>query len=313
MDYVVLHVTMMAREPVELPAFLGSTLRGALGHALKAQACVSKSGCGKTCLVPSSCAYGALMETPIPAHAPSRVQASATAPHTMILTPVKAAGGLLMRGQSLEFTVTLVADALAQLPMLVGGLEAMASAGLGKGQGALKLSVIRDQVSGSPVYREGQRDWSAVTVRTLSLAPTPADALVDAVEVGFETPVQVRHKGELVTDYDFGELVYACADRLWLMFACHAPSLAPLIDAAELASHARALNIQTAVHDLGSISYERWSNRQWKKHELEGMLGVLRFEGPVGNFMPLLRAGSLLHIGKGSTFGLGKITVAVAP
>lgn len=309
MDFVSLEVVMVASEPVQLPPFMGSSLRGGLGHALKAQGCTSHQGCGKRCELPFQCAYGSLMETPIAEHAPSRVKASATAPHTLLISVPQGVGGLLLRGQELRFELTLVAGALAHLPVLIGALEEMATQGLGKGLGSLKLKSVRDQVSAAPVYYLGKRDWSAVTVQRLTLDREAQDERVDAVEVRFVTPVQLRRAGVLVESFDFGELVYACADRVWLMGACHAPGLADELRAAEVAERARAMNVTVTAHELTRVSFDRWSNRQERKHPLEGMLGVLRFEGPVGNFMPLLRAAQLLHLGKGTTFGLGQIEV----
>ncbi len=34
--------------------------------------------------------------------------------------------------------------------------------------------------------------------------------------------------------------------------------------------------------------------------------GGLFFEGDIGQFMPLIKAGEVLHVGKGTGFGLGK-------
>ena len=318
MDYTTIKVEMVAREPVELPPFTGSTLRGGLGHALKRGSCARRGECDKTCEVPSQCAYGALFETPIPADAPARIKASATAPHAMILTP-SPQHGLLLAGQALTFELTLVSDAVSKLPILIGALEAMAEHGLGRGSlrgdsGSLKLHSVRDALSGLPIYREGgKRDWSAVSVQRLTLEPLPQDERVDQVQVTLQTPTQLRRGQALLRTLDFAELVYACADRLWLMLACHAPELADRVQAADLAGLARSLNIQTTRHDLRTVSFDRWSNRQGSKHPLEGLMGQATYQGPVGNFMPLLRAGQLLHVGKGSAFGLGKLVISATP
>jgi hypothetical protein len=38
-----------------------------------------------------------------------------------------------------------------------------------------------------------------------------------------------------------------------------------------------------------------------------GMIGKVTYRGPIGEFMPILRYAYKVHIGKGTTFGLGKI------
>jgi CRISPR/Cas system endoribonuclease Cas6 (RAMP superfamily) len=36
-----------------------------------------------------------------------------------------------------------------------------------------------------------------------------------------------------------------------------------------------------------------------------GFVGDITFEGDIGLFMPLIKAGEILHVGKGTGFGLG--------
>lgn len=59
-------VTLRAREQTVLPPFLGSTLRGALGHALKDAACVVEHRDCRRCPLLDTCAYPYLFETPVP-------------------------------------------------------------------------------------------------------------------------------------------------------------------------------------------------------------------------------------------------------
>ena len=59
-------VTLRALERTILPPYLGSTLRGALGHALKDVACVVEHRDCRRCPFLESCAYPYLFETPVP-------------------------------------------------------------------------------------------------------------------------------------------------------------------------------------------------------------------------------------------------------
>ncbi len=43
--------------------------------------------------------------------------------------------------------------------------------------------------------------------------------------------------------------------------------------------------------------------------KLGGLLGPVTFRGPVEAFLPLLHLGSWVHIGKNTTFGLGRYHV----
>ncbi|HKV37959.1 MAG TPA: CRISPR system precrRNA processing endoribonuclease RAMP protein Cas6, partial [Blastocatellia bacterium] len=66
--------------------FLGSTLRGAFGHALKQAVCVMSHRACERCLVQDRCIYPYLFETPAPPDAPL-LKGQNHAPHPFILTP----------------------------------------------------------------------------------------------------------------------------------------------------------------------------------------------------------------------------------
>src|SRR2546426_7831856 len=66
LDIARFEVPLCALERSVLPPYLGSTLRGALGHALKDSACVVEHRDCRRCAFVESCAYPYLFETPVP-------------------------------------------------------------------------------------------------------------------------------------------------------------------------------------------------------------------------------------------------------
>jgi hypothetical protein len=53
----------------------------------------------------------------------------------------------------------------------------------------------------------------------------------------------------------------------------------------------------------------RFSRRQRRDIHLNGFVGDIRFAGPVAPFLKLLGAAEIIHIGKGTSSGNGRITV----
>jgi hypothetical protein len=43
--------------------------------------------------------------------------------------------------------------------------------------------------------------------------------------------------------------------------------------------------------------------------KLGGLVGTMRLAGDLAPFTPLLRTAEVVHVGKGATFGLGKVSV----
>ena len=72
---------------------------------------------------------------------------------------------------------------------------------------------------------------------------------------------------------------------------------------------ARAEKVQTAAVNTRWYDWERYSLRQEQKMKLGGLVGDVVFTGDVEAFMPLLRLGADLHVGKGTGFGLGRYEI----
>ncbi|MGA9772995.1 MAG: CRISPR system precrRNA processing endoribonuclease RAMP protein Cas6 [Blastocatellia bacterium] len=77
---------LKARHSAVLPPFLGSTLRGAFGHALKDAVCMMSHRDCSHCLVADRCIYPYLFETPVPADL-LQFRGLRQAPHPFILAP----------------------------------------------------------------------------------------------------------------------------------------------------------------------------------------------------------------------------------
>ena len=72
----------------------------------------------------------------------------------------------------------------------------------------------------------------------------------------------------------------------------------------------RAATIETLSSQLSWWDWERYSNRQKTKMKLGGFAGEIEYSGEaIADFLPLIAAGEILHIGAGTGFGLGKYGV----
>src|ERR1044072_3894832 len=166
-------LTLRASESVSLPAFLGSTLRGAFGHALKEAVCVMNHRDCVKCIVADRCIYPYLFETPVPPDA-QQLRGQAQAPHPFILTPpmLKApekAGRVsaqslsdgrtvrlvhssirdsldgrrrMSRGDRLTFGLLLMGRAVEYLPYVVYAVSEMARRGLGVESARFELAEV---------------------------------------------------------------------------------------------------------------------------------------------------------------------------
>lgn len=60
---------------------------------------------------------------------------------------------------------------------------------------------------------------------------------------------------------------------------------------------------------LAEWNWQRFSGTQNQKIPSDGVIGTWRFYGDIQPFLPYIELGELLHIGKGTAYGMGKYTV----
>jgi hypothetical protein len=63
--------------------------------------------------------------------------------------------------------------------------------------------------------------------------------------------------------------------------------------------------IKTTGEKLRWVEENRYSKRRDLKHTLKGYVGSVAFEGALAPFMPILRMGQYVHVGKAAVFGQG--------
>ncbi len=124
----------------------------------------------------------------------------------------------------------------------------------------------------------------------------------------FRTPLRLKNGDELQPSVGFRTLVFAMLRRTLSLPPPRGPdnidwSFRPLL---ELASAVRLTASRLSWQD-----WERCSNRQGRKMTLvlAASVGEMEIEGDLDPLAPLLRTALILHVGKGATFGLGRIEI----
>ena len=74
----------------------------------------------------------------------------------------------------------------------------------------------------------------------------------------------------------------------------------------------RAGEVETIADETTWVSFRRYSSFKKKSETLEGVVGGVEYAGAaIGEFLPLLCIGQLVHVGKRSVFGLGRYRMLV--
>lgn len=70
-----------------------------------------------------------------------------------------------------------------------------------------------------------------------------------------------------------------------------------------------AAQVQIEMDQLNEDNIIRYSNRQKAKIKLDCLSGKVLYKGDITEFMPYLRIAEIIHVGKGTAMGLGKIKI----
>jgi CRISPR-associated endoribonuclease Cas6 len=308
--YVRLAFSLRACGPAVLPAYKGSMLRGAFGQALRRMVCVMgpRQECAG-CRLRRECVYTRLFETFIEGQPPPFLRGLPTSPRPYVFEP-RGEQRQLATGEALDFELLLIGQACDLQAFAVLAVERMADAGLGHGRHRFAVKRV--------TCREADGLWREVPGGADGPPPPPADPapsypaaeLPDSSRalLRFLTPTRIKVKDHLVASIGFRALVFSMLRRTLELAHFHVPGAAigwhfrPLLDATAA--------VQVKVADLRWHDWQRYSNRQGRKMSLGGFVGEIELEGDLAPFAHLLRTAEIVHVGKGATFGLGKIAIA---
>lgn len=300
---------------LRLPAYAGSMLRGAFGHALRQVACMTKQKTCDGCPLTGTCAYPALFAPPPPeAH---QLQKFAQIPVPYVIEPPAWGERTLHEGEPLHFHMILIGSALKELPLIILAWRRAMARGVGAADGTAEIesvtlcapegeSEVFTPASGV-VTQHGQLVPFTPPVEVNAAANAAADATPDTVTLYFETPLRLQQNGKALAPHrlDARTLLMALVRRINLLAEFHAGG--PLIeDFPALAGQASTL---TEQRDLVWRDWVRYSSRQKQAMALGGVMGRWQLEGNLAPFVPWLHLGQWLHVGKEAAFGLGQYSV----
>lgn len=295
----------VATSALRFPAYSGSTWRGVLGSALRKTVCITREPTCKNCLLQRSCVYSQVFETP--AVQQPLLEKVNTAPHPYILHPLATCGRHYEPGESLELSLTLIGSAIAHLPYLIHALQQAGVNGLGKGNGQFELiEVQQEQPVGSQDWQTIYRPNQALSAQP-GLIPTIPPLPTTPLAITFRTPYRRLQDGKLIhaNHFTFQGFITGLIRRISLLHSFHT---GVHLQADFKALSAQASDVSMSEVNLYTYHWERYSNRQQTKIQMDGLLGS--FEIPAGEalaaFWPWLWLGQWLHAGKGVVMGMGE-------
>lgn len=302
--------TAQMRDPLRLPDYAGSLLRGQFGAALRGVACMTRQPVCGGCPLLLTCPYTRIFEAPPPpAHS---LQKFSAIPNAYVMEPPPIGSKDLAGGDTLVFHMVLVGDALAQLALIVFAWQRALAQGLTRSRSAAELLTVEwIDVAGAahPVWH---RDAPVLIDHPAALVVPAAPAgSLNALTLHIHTPLRLQQQGQplRVDQLTPRALLAALARRVALVMEFHAQQPEWGHAVPEQVRLAEALSDKRELH---WHDWTRYSSRQQQEMTLGGVLGRWTLHGSNGALTalwPLLWLGQWLHVGKNATMGLGGYTL----
>ncbi len=319
--------TALVQQPLPLPDYAGSLLRGQFGAALRQVACMTRQPNCPGCPLLTTCPYSLVFEAPPPPQGAHTLQNFSQIPNPYVLEPPAAGAHVLDAGDALVFHLVLVGHARVQLPLIVFALQRMLAQGLTRQRvpaDLMQVDWVDAHDTAHPIWSHHHPTLAAhpATLRfngSKLIATDAGGARASApkdtqLTLRIHTPLRLQHQGQPlgVSQLTPRALVATVARRVALLMEFHAGQ-AHWGEAARQLIHAS--DTLTDTRDLHWFDWTRYSSRQQQEMTLGGVLGHWTLHGSpeqIAALTPWLWLGQWLHAGKNATMGMGAYTLQTA-
>ncbi|MFN3480860.1 MAG: CRISPR system precrRNA processing endoribonuclease RAMP protein Cas6 [Thermodesulfovibrionales bacterium] len=313
--------TIEAVEELHLPYYKGSTFRGGFGNMFRRVVCALRRQDCTDCMLKSRCIYAYVFETPPHDGADiMNMHKYEKVPHPFVIEPPEINSKLKFQdlkiispGRRIDFNLILIGRATDYLPYFIYTFDELGKNGIGKGRGRYRLIEVN---SGSmllrhlsePIYHEATKTIKKTDTDVIDIPDDfrPVDSYT-TITLHLITPLRIKYNRDLVVTLEFHILIRNLLRRLGLIYYFHCGNQEPLWNHRDIIKHAETIKIRDT--NLKWFDWERYSSRQDSRMKLGGLTGKITYEGNLEPFLPIIKAGEILHAGKNTSFGLGKYKI----
>ena len=286
-------------EDTVLPKNKVSALRGGMGEMLLQMNCIRDRKC-ESCDFESECLV-------------QRTMYSKYEIKPVFLTAGESIGYVLecdnyqekfMAGEVLEFQMILFGKTIVYFNQFMQAFTMLGIVGLGKEQAKFRICSVMNQRK-KLIVDEESLNLENYCIQTVGnyveyrMAQISERGLQNRVV--FHTPTTIKYQNEYMQEFQVGPLTEALKRRIYMLDCFEGIE-------SNLREFQFALpEILEQKHDFSLV--KRYSNRKNARMELKGIRGYVVTSEMGEDFLELLLAGELVHVGKHTSFGFGKYTV----
>ncbi|WP_138380360.1 CRISPR system precrRNA processing endoribonuclease RAMP protein Cas6 [Luteithermobacter gelatinilyticus] len=295
-------ITAELQEDFRLPDFAGSLLRGVYGRALRRISCMTGEKECRDCPLLATCPFPELFDPPAPDPAAGHVT-----PAPYVIRPPRWGARPIKAGESLIFDMRLFGRATGRLPFVIQAWRQALGRGIGRGENRARALIdhVDHLESGQTIFtaEEGQ-----IIAHDAAPPHLPPETVARDVALTFHTPFRSQVQGRPLSPEALTprRLIADIIRRARLLSVAQNGTPCGVdwpverwLEAADNITHDKDLTWQ---------DWRRYSNRQHKTMTLGGVMGVWRWRQVPPDLITLLHMGEILHVGKQTVFGFGRMS-----
>lgn len=297
---------ILPETPIIFPEFKGQTLRGALGHTLKRIVCLKKNNCSE-CILQKNCVYSYIFESPNFLEESFLLSSKSAIPHPFVLEPPLEKKKEYSKDELFSFSLILIGKALDFLPYIIFTISEMGKRGLGKTRGKFRIESVSISKDGKEItIFEGSSQTLKGFHEEVGKTNSYMEKECNFLTLNFITPVRIVEGGKPVKDLKFHQVIKSLLFRSLQLCYFHCGKKIEL-EINPLVEESKSVKVKDS--SLRWFDWSHYSPRAKEKIKLGGLIGKISFSGEMGKWLPLIELGEILHIGKGTSFGLGKYEI----
>ena len=290
-----MRATYECQEEGRLPSYLGSTIRGILGHCIRDFCCDFPDKRCFQCEKKDNCLY-------VQCFSNTGGEAGAVNPYVLY---VHGEGReRWKKGDLCVFDLTLLGSGTERAGIYLDALQAAEKRGWGAARLSFRLMQVIDSDSGNVIYAGG-KCW----FRNLSPKPLQTTGRnASYASLFFDTPLRIVSGDKLFDKLPFDTFIQFLIRRISLLTKAYTDFQLEWKEE-ELLNQAR--KIKTLDEYWREVPFIRYSmNQKDGKLKLSSRTGWILYEGDLSGFVPILEAGKYLRVGKGATIGFGHYDIS---
>ena len=230
---------------------------------------------------------------------------SAPVSHPYVIEPPEEQQTHYQKGSLLQYHILLVGDSISLLPLFIAAFMRVGKNGLGRNRHRFILHRVEQEYGGENILLWQGGDNLLQPPLPIEIGEQEA-VETERITLILHTPARLVDKGRLDDSPDFSVFMRAVFRRLDSLGQIHGKGGLELNFQDYIN---KANNIQLVKSDCSWFDWERYSSRQSAYMKLGGLIGKLTYGGDLSKFIPYLKMGQILHVGKNTSFGLGRYTL----